>query len=450
MPAQQFGANLTSGGGAQLTINSGGTLNVDSANQGESLNVNGSPLINNGTIIGTTNVNYGATASGSGTFGPINVTAGTLAVYGGTMRSSGVVLNNATIEGSGMLMAAGTIATTVTVTPAAGLTLTLANSLSGPGQLIENGQGTLLLTGSNSYGGGTTIASGTLQVGNGGSGASLGGGPVADNGALVFNHADNVAFSPAVSGNGSLTQTGSGVLTLLASNTYSGPTTINSGTLQVGNGGSGASIGGTSIVLDNGSLVFNHANNLTFSPAVSGSGSLTQTGTGLLALLGSNTYSGGTTISAGTLSVAAGVNLGSGDLAFDGAGNGTLEIAGNSPFNSAAMILLSSNGTIRQDDTANAVFSGPISGSGSLLKTGAGELILSGSNTYQGGTIVSAGTLAVTNHNALPNGSSLTVGAAQDSFSPPRRPGGSCPTRSRWRLRPASRRPFRNRGPWCC
>ena len=136
------------------------------------------------------------------------------------MRSSGVVLNNATIEGSGMLMAAGTIATTVTVTPAAGLTLTLANSLSGPGQLIENGQGTLLLTGSNSYGGGTTIASGTLQVGNGGSGASLGGGPVADNGALVFNHADNVAFSPAVSGNGSLTQTGSGVLTLLASNTY--------------------------------------------------------------------------------------------------------------------------------------------------------------------------------------------------------------------------------------
>ena len=75
------------------------------------------------------------------------------------------------------------------------------------------------------------------------------------------------------------------------------------------------------------------------------------------------------------------------------------------------MILLSSNGTIRQDDTANAVFSGPISGSGSLLKTGAGELILSGSNTYQGGTIVSAGTLAVTNHNALPNGSSLTVGA---------------------------------------
>ena len=99
------------------------------------------------------------------------------------------------------------------------------------------------------------------------------------------------------------------------------------------------------------------------------------------------------------------------------------------------MILLSSNGTIRQDDTANAVFSGPISGSGSLLKTGAGELILSGSNTYQGGTIVSAGTLAVTNHNALPNGSSLTVRRGKDSFSPPRRPGGSCPTRSRWRLR---------------
>ena len=315
-----------------------------------------------------------------------------------------MVLNNATIVGNGMLMATGTIATTVTVAPAAGLTLTLANSLSGPGQLIENGQGTLLLLGSNSYGGGTTISSGTLQVGNGGSGASLGGGPVVDNSALVFNHSDAVALAPAVSGNGSLTQTGSGVLTLLGSNTYSGATTNNSGTLQVGNGGSGALIGGTSIVLDNGSLVFNHADTLSFSPVVSGSGSLTQTGTGLLALLGSNTYSGGTIVSGGTLSVAAGVNLGSGDLAFSGAGNGTLEIAGDSPFNSAAAILLNSNGTIRQDDTAGAVLSGPISGSGSLLKTGAGELILSGSNSYQGGTFVTAGTLAVTNYAPCPAG----------------------------------------------
>ena len=226
----QYG-DLKIWGGGQLTINSGGTLNTAIDNQGEALDITAGPLVNNGTILGTTNVNYGATVSGSGTFGQINVSAGTLAVLGGTIQSSGVMLGNAstspvtnaTIMGSGVVAASGTIATTVTVTPAAGLTLTLANSLSGAGQLIENGQGTLLLTGSNSYSGGTTIASGTLQVGNGGSGASLGGGPVLDNGALVFNHSDVLTFAPAISGNGSLRQTGTGVLTLPGSNTYTGP-----------------------------------------------------------------------------------------------------------------------------------------------------------------------------------------------------------------------------------
>ena len=101
-----------------------------------------------------------------------------------------------------------------------------------------------------------------------------------DNGSLVFNHGDAVTFSPLVSGNGSLTQSGTGILTLLGSNTYSGPTTISAGTLQVGNGGSGSSIASTSIVLDNGSLVFNHGDVVAFAPLIGGSGSLTQTGSG--------------------------------------------------------------------------------------------------------------------------------------------------------------------------
>jgi autotransporter-associated beta strand protein len=413
------GGNLASWGGAQIIINSGGTLNADSAGQGCSLNVNGGLLINNGTVLGTTNIGYGATASGSGssTFGALVVSGGTLAVTSGTMQSSGLLLGNAAIAsnaailGNGVLAATGTIATTATVTPAAGLTLTLANNLSGGGQLIETGQGTLVLAGSDNYGGGTTISSGTLQVGNGGSGAALGGPGVLDNSALVFNHMDALTFSPAVSGNGSLTQTGTGLLVLLGSNTYSGATTVNAGTLQVGNGGSGASIGGTSVVLDNGSLVFNHSNAVTFSPAVGGSGSLTQTGTGLLALLGSNTYAGGTTVSAGTLSVAAAGNLGTGGLLFDGAGTGVLEITGTNPFSSAAAVTLSQTGTFRQDDTAAATLSGAIGGSGSLLKTGAGLLILSGSNHYGGATVVDAGTLEVLNSYSLAKGTNLVVPA---------------------------------------
>ena len=58
-----------------------------------------------------------------------------------------------------------------------------------------------------------------------------------DNGSLVFNHGDVVTFSPVISGNGGLTQTGTGILTLLGSNTYCGMTTVSAGTLQAGNGG---------------------------------------------------------------------------------------------------------------------------------------------------------------------------------------------------------------------
>ena len=179
---------------------------------------------------------------------------------------------------------------------------TYSGVLAGPGSLVKIGAGLLTLSGSNGYTGGTTVSAGTLQVGSGGSGASIGGtSGVLDNGSLIFNHADGVTFPQIISGSGSLTQTGAGILTLLGSNTYSGGTTISAGTLQVGNGGSGASIGTTSSVLNNGNLIFNHGDAVVFPQVISGSGGLTQAGAGLLTLLGSNTYSGGTTIAAGTL-----------------------------------------------------------------------------------------------------------------------------------------------------
>ena len=133
-----------------------------------------------------------------------------------------------------------------------------------------------------------------------------------DNGGLVFNHSDSATFVAAISGSGSLTQTGTGVLTLLGSNTYTGGTTISAGTLQVGNGGSGEFLASPSVSLSNSAaLVFNHADALTYSGTISGNGSLTQAGTGILTLLGSNTYTDGTTIVAGTLQVGNGGASGS-------------------------------------------------------------------------------------------------------------------------------------------
>ena len=213
-------------------------------------------------------------------------------------------LNDYVSGSQGMVTNGAATPATLMLAPSGGTAIFSGSIGDGSGgvSLTINGNGTQVLAGSNTYSGATTISAGTLQVGNGGGGASIGStSGVLNNASLVFNHNDGVTFSPVISGSGSLTQTGPGMLTLLGGNTYSGATIVSGGTLQVGNGGGGASIGSTSGVLNNGSLVFNHNDAVAFSPAISGSGSLTQTGNGLLTLAGGNTYSGATVIAAGTL-----------------------------------------------------------------------------------------------------------------------------------------------------
>ena len=102
---------------------------------------------------------------------------------------------------------------------------------------------------------------------------------------------------------GSLVKVGTGTLTLSGANTYTGGTTINSGTLQLGDGGaSGSIIGG---VVDNAgaTLAFDRSDTMTFAGVISGAGAVSQIGTGTTVLTADNPYTGGTTISAGTLAV---------------------------------------------------------------------------------------------------------------------------------------------------
>jgi fibronectin-binding autotransporter adhesin len=129
----------------------------------------------------------------------------------------------------------------------------VTNTMMFIGALIKNGIGTWTLDESFLYGGGTTIAAGTLQFGNGGTTGSIVGN-VVDNGTLVFERSDVVAFPGVISGTGSATQAGIGTTILTADNTYSDGTTITAGTLQVGNGGTTGNIIGN--VTDNGTLVF--------------------------------------------------------------------------------------------------------------------------------------------------------------------------------------------------
>jgi outer membrane autotransporter protein len=218
-----------------------------------------------------------------------------------------------------------------------------------------------------------------LQIGNGGVTGSITGN-VVNNATLTFDRSDMLTFAGVISGSGALTQIGSGTLVLTGANTYTGGTTISSGTLQIGNGGAIGSITGN--VADNGTLAFDRSDTSTFAGVISRSGGLTQSGSGTLILTGANTYTGGTTIGAGTLQI--------------GNGGTTGSITGN----------VVVNGTLAFDHSDTLTFAGVISGSGGVNQIGSGTTILTGTSSYTGPTVVNAGILDVNGSIAT---SALTV-----------------------------------------
>ncbi len=249
----------------------------------------------------------------------------------------------------------------------------------GNGSLRQIGSGTLIINSDDTYTGGTTISSGVLQIGDGGASFPVGGGfaiysggnigsivgDVADNAALAFNRVDTYTFPGNISGTGSVQQLGTGTTILTGTNTYTSGTTISAGTLQIGNGGTTGSITGN--VSDSSALAFDRSDTYTFAGVISGTGSVAQIGTGTTILTGANTYTGGTTVLAGTLQI--------------GNGGTTGSISGNVTANSAL--------TFDRSDTV--ILSNVISGTGSLQQIGTGTLILTGTNTYTGGTSIASG-----------------------------------------------------------
>jgi RHS repeat-associated protein len=329
----------------------------------------------------------------------------------GTLDLGGYSATLDGLWGSGLVTSsvAGAVTLTVDTTNYPGTFSGVIEDGSGTVALTKTGSGGLTLTGTNTYSGGTTISAGVLSVGSWGSSGTLGSGAVVNNASLVFTRTGTTTIANAISGSGTMTQM-SGTVILTGSNTYSGTTTISptgyeNVTLQIGNGGTTGTLGSGTVTSDGyygsfAQLVYNRSDGITASNTITGWMNVT--------------VAAGSTLRAGSSS---GCGLPDGA---SGTGivtiNGTFDLNGYSP----TVGRLSGGGTVTSGvsgaatltvDTGSytAAFSGGIedgSGTVALTKVGEGELTLTGTNTYSGGTAIGAGVLAVGNW-----GSSGTLGS---------------------------------------
>ncbi|EDL8175131.1 fibronectin-binding autotransporter adhesin ShdA [Salmonella enterica subsp. enterica serovar Infantis] len=335
-------------GGGQIVKSGNDELIVTGAN-----NYSGGTTISGGTLTADH-----ADSLGSGSL--VKTGTGELTLSGDNTYSGGTTISDGTLTADHAdSLGTGAVANSGVLQVGEG---ELENTLSGSGSLVKTGTGKLTLGGDNSYSGGTTITGGTLTADHA---DSLGTGAIANSGVFKVGEGE---LKNTLSGSGSLVKTGTGELTLSGDNSYSGGTTIIGGTLTADH----ADSLGTGAVANSGVLQVGEGE---LENTLSGSGSLVKTGTGELTLSGDNTYSGGTTITGGTLMADHADSLGTGAIANSGVlqvGEGELE--------------------------------NMLSGSGSLVKTGTGELTLSGDNSYSGATTITDGTLIAANVNALGSG----------------------------------------------
>ncbi len=374
---------------------------------------------------------------------------------------------NLVMSGAGTLTLSGSNTYTGTTAINAGtLSISALSGLGGGATAVTLGGGILSYTGNGetfSRGLTVTAAGGELDTVTAGNLLTVATGGIATSGAFTVGGSGNTAISSAISGTGSLTKTGSGTLTVSGINSYGGATMVKYGTLALGAansipsgttvtlGDSSANTSGT-LRLDgnaqtlaglattgNGTanrvtggnaalsaLTISTAGATSFSGILGGGGTnennlaLIKSGTGTLTLSGVNTYLGGATVSNGVLSVGRDNNLGgaTNSITLNG---GTLSANSSFTLGSAHSVLLgpssgSSSGTIDVTSGTALTYGGVIasngSGTGSLIKSGAGTLTLSGTSTYTGTTTILEGYVALGTSNALPVGTSLTLGGS--------------------------------------
>jgi len=457
------GANATSNRG--FTLANGTSSTIDISTSAISLTLSGSSANTTGSLVkagaGTLVLSGNHSYTGSTT-----ISAGSLQIAGNATLGNGNYGGNISNQG------------TLQINVSPGPSQTLSGAISGSGNLIKIGNGILALSGNNSYSGTTLITGGTLRIGNDnafGTGAiSMQSNPTftstdatdrvianafsgftspsfgaasGQTGNLTFTNTSAVSLgtdlrtlnvlnttslAASLTGTGSITKSGTGTLVLYGNNTYTGGTTINAGTLQIGNGGTTGSLSATGAITNNATLVFNRSNSLTqgtdfSSSGITGSGSLIKNGVGTLVLNAANTYSGGTTISLGNLTLSGGSALADGgSVTLANASGAVLHVASSETIGllsgggaSGGDISIASGQVLTINQNTASSFNGSIRGAGGISKSGSGTLTLGGGNTFTGTTTIQSGTLTAaatgslgsTSNIVINTGGSLLVGA---------------------------------------
>ncbi|WP_161491103.1 beta strand repeat-containing protein [Polynucleobacter hirudinilacicola] len=368
------------------------------------------------SVAGTNTVdNSGTIITSGGAAHAINITSTRNAVgitNSGTITASGAGANGVNISGAASITNSGTIGTT------SGLAINFGGALPtgtfntlviNNGSVINGGiafnvastRETLTFNGYSNSGfnnaiTGLNIVNSTNSSSvtmNSSEGYELVSGQVAVDAtsSLTINAVVKDQVSPVIAS--SITKTGDGVLTLSGANTYTGGTSIIAGSIAVGNNaalGTGdlAMAGGTilqaasAVTLANNisvtgpSTINTNSNDLGLTGNISGTGSVTKSGLGVLTLSGANAYTGGTTVSAGTL-----------------VGN-TTSLQGD----------ILNNAALQFNQSTSGSYSGVMSGTGTLDILGGGVVTLSGENTYSGQTTIGIGSaLALANSGSIAN-----------------------------------------------
>lgn len=360
------GATIIEGGTVSVsTLANGGSASDIGAASSDAANL----VLNGGTL-----AYAGATASIDRLF--------TLGAGGGTIEASGtgaLVMNNTGAIGQSgiggrVLMLNGSNTDDNTLAAA----ITDAGSGS-PTSVSKRGDGKWVLTGANTYSGGTTIAGGILQIGAGGAGGAVGTGNIVNSAGLIFDRDGTLTVPGVISGTGWVLNDGPGTVILAENNTYTGGTT-NNGTLQIGNGGPTGELNGTSPIENNGLLIYDstHLWSLVGGGIIAGTGNLIVRNGHLMAI-GANSYTGWTLIEPGAIFQPCRGNTGQ-LLSSVVTNNGTLRL-------------------VRQDGMWPEVsvfgYSNNIVGTGQLIKDvnnfNDGSVMLLGNNTYSGGTFIAGG-----------------------------------------------------------